>query len=172
VQAYRLIGYESRLRAAEDFNDDAKDAGELGAGHSVTALYEIVPAGVKSPAQIRGVDPLRYQTPRTGTPTARGGELAFVKLRYKAPDGDTSKLLEHAVADDVAATPSADFHFAAAVAAFGMVLRESEHRGNASIDQVIALAREGLGDDREGYRAEFVRLVEKVKAMGMLAAGR
>lgn len=172
VEAYRLIGYENRLLAAEDFNDDTKDAGELGAGHSVTALYEIVPVGAKSSAKIRGVDPLRYQTPRTVTPAARGGELAFVKLRYKAPDGDTSKLLEHPVKDDVAASPSADFRFAAAVAAFGMVLRESEHRGNATIDQVIALAREGLGKDREGYRAEFIRLAEKVKAMGMLAAGQ
>src|SRR5690606_26243735 len=137
-----------------------------------TALYEIVPAGVKSPAQIRGVDPLRYQTPRTGTPAARGDELAFVKLRYKAPDADTSKLLEQPVKDDVVASPSADFRFAAAVAAFGMVLRESEHRGSATIDQVLALAREGLGKDREGYRAQFIRLAEKAKGMELLAAGR
>ena len=173
VAAYRLIGYENRLLAAEDFNDDRKDAGELGAGHSVTALYEIVPVGVESPAEIRGVDPLRYQAPRAATSAAQSsGELAYVKLRYKAPDGEVSKLLEYPVKDDVVASPSADFRFAAAVAAFGMVLRDSEHRGSATIDQVLALAREGLGEDREGYRAEFIRLAEKVKATEMLAAGR
>jgi Ca-activated chloride channel family protein len=172
VQAYRLIGYENRLLAAEDFNDDTKDAGELGAGHSVTALYEIVPVGVESAAKIRGVDPLRYQTGRAGTPAAQSDELAFVKLRYKAPEGERSELIEHVVRDEVVASPSADFRFAAAVAAFGMVLRESEHRGSATIEQVIALAREGLGEDREGYRAEFIRLAEKVKATEMLAAGR
>jgi Ca-activated chloride channel family protein len=117
VCAYSLIGYENRLLAAEDFNDDTQDAGELGAGHSVTALYEIVPVGVESPAEIRDVDPLRYQTPRTATPAAQSQELAFIELRYKAPDGEMSDLIEHAVKADVATSPSTDFRFAAAVAA-------------------------------------------------------
>ena len=172
VAAYRLIGYENRLLAAEDFNDDTKDAGELGAGHSVTALYEIVPVGVESAARIRGVDPLRYQTPGGSTAAAQSDELAYVKLRYKEPEGERSELIEHVVKDEVVASPSVDFRFAAAVAAFGMVLRESEHRGGATIEQVIALAREGQGEDREGYRAEFVRLAEKVRVMGLLASGQ
>ena len=172
VAAYRLIGYETRLLAAEDFNDDTKDAGELGAGHSVTALYEIVPVGVKSPAEIRGVDPLRYQTAGGRTPAARSDELAYIKLRYKVPEGERSELIEHVVKAEVVESPSGDFRFAAAVAAFGMVLRESEHRGSATIEQVIALASEGQGEDREGYRAEFIRLAEKVKAMGLLATGQ
>ncbi|HEX9935864.1 MAG TPA: VWA domain-containing protein [Longimicrobium sp.] len=161
VKAYRLIGYENRLLAAEDFNDDRKDAGELGAGHSVTALYEVVPVGAPDqPA--RGVDPLRYQQVR---PTARAGgsgELLTVKLRYKAPDGDQSRLLTRALPDrqTTLAATSADFRFSAAVAAWGMLLRDSKFKGSASYAQVSQLARGALADDRGGYRAEFLRLVD------------
>jgi Ca-activated chloride channel family protein len=156
VRAYRLIGYENRLLADEDFNDDAKDAGEMGAGHTVTALYEIVPVGVRTP--VRGVDPPRYRAPAGAAPAPmRGGELAFVKVRYKLPDGDASRLLEHPVRETGAAA-SADLSFAAAVAGFGMLLRESEHRGTLTLDQVVRLAERSRGADPEGYRAEFVRL--------------
>ena len=158
VAAYRLIGYENRLLANEDFNDDSKDAGEMGAGHTVTALYEIIPVGVRTDAPIRGVDSLRYRAPAPAAPApVRGGELAFVKIRYKLPDGETSRLLEHPVhAPRAAASP--DFSFAAAVAGFGMLLRDSEHRGTLTLDQVLALADRSRGADPDGYRAEFVRL--------------
>lgn len=162
VRAYRLIGYENRLLAAEDFNDDTKDAGELGAGHTVTALYEIVPVGVETDVEIRGVDPLRYQAPEATparSPNAGDGELGYVKVRYKKPGSEASTLLEQPVAARVA-SQSADFTFASAVAGFGMLLRDSEFRGDLTADRVLALARAGKGDDAEGYRAEFVRLVE------------
>ncbi len=160
VKGYRLIGYENRLLAAEDFNDDRKDAGELGAGHSVTALYEVVPADSRSDVEIRGIDPLRYSTPSA----TRGDddELAFVKLRWKQPDGDRSTLLEHPVPDRTT-QPTDDFRFGAAVAAFGMILRESEHAGNATFERVLAWAGEGLGEDRGGYRAGFIELVEQAR---------
>ena len=166
VAAYRLIGYENRLLRAEDFNDDAKDAGELGAGHTVTALYEIVPVGVESDVKVGGVDSLRYRRP---APAARaapeaGDELAFVKVRYKAPDGATSRLLQHPVADRVRA-PSTDLTFAAAVAGFGMLLRESPHRGSATWAQVAELAAAGRGADPEGYRAEFIGLVDGLRRL-------
>jgi len=167
VRAYRLIGYENRLLAAEDFNDDTKDAGELGAGHSVTALYEVIPVGVDSPIEIRGVDSLRYQTP--ATPVASDSpELVFVKLRYKRPDADESRLITRPLLDTGAA-PSADLRFAAAVAGFGMILRGSEYCGDWTLADVLALARESTGADAEGYRAEFVRLVEAVNSMELLA---
>jgi Ca-activated chloride channel family protein len=171
VKAYRLIGYENRALAPEDFNDDHKDAGELGAGHSVTALYEVVPVGAPdSPA--RGVDPLRYQqvrpTPRAGS----SGELLTVKLRYKAPDGNASHDLVRRVADRhaVAAT-SADFRFAAAVAEWGMLLRGSQFRAASSYAQVAELARGALGGDRGGYRAEFLRLVESSRQLASADGG-
>jgi len=157
VRAYRLIGYENRLLANEDFNDDARDAGEMGAGHTVTALYEIIPVGVRSGVRVRGVDSLRYRAPADAPTPMRTGELAFVKVRYKLPDGDTSRLLEHPVRESGAAA-SADLTFAAAVAGFGMLLRESEHRGTLTLDQVVRLAERSRGTDPEGYRAEFVRL--------------
>jgi Ca-activated chloride channel family protein len=161
VKAYRLIGYENRLLAAEDFNDDRKDAGELGAGHAVTALYEVVPADAPdNPA--RGTDPLRYQQPRGPTGAAASGELLTVKLRYKAPDGDVSRLLVHPLHDRGGALVSAsrDFRFAAAVAEWGMLLRGSRFRGAASYGAVADLARGALGEDRGGYRGEFLRLVQ------------
>jgi Ca-activated chloride channel family protein len=164
VRAYRLIGYENRLLAAEDFHDDRKDAGELGAGHSVTALYEVVPVGADTDVEIRVPDSLRYQT--TTAPSVRAGsrELAFVKLRYKAPDGDASRLMELPVADrDTRA--NADFTFSAAVAAFGMVLRDSPHRGSATLESALALARDGLGDDRGGHRAGFIELIDAARRL-------
>jgi Ca-activated chloride channel family protein len=170
VQAYRLIGYENRLLAAEDFNDDAKDAGDMGAGHTVTALYEIVPAGIESDVEVRGIDSLRYVMPSTRT-SRQGGELGFIKLRYKQPNGARSALLTHAVADDVT-TPSTDFTFASAVAGFGMILRDSAHRGNVTVDQVIALATDGIGPDEGGYRSAFVSVVEKYAALTNPLASR
>jgi Ca-activated chloride channel family protein len=177
VRAYRLIGYENRLLAAEDFNDDRKDAGEMGAGHSVTALYEVVPAGAATDTPVRGTDPLRYQAPAPvrPAPSVTGAELAFVKVRYKRPDEERSRLMQHAVAER-AGRPSPDLSFAAAVAGFGMLLRESEHAGRLTPQQVLALARGARGDDREGYRAEFIRLVELFRDLrgtrGAADAGR
>jgi len=167
VAAYRLIGYENRILAAEDFRDDTKDAGELGAGHSVTALYEVIPVGVESPVEIRGLDSLRYRAPTPRTGAAAGPELLFVKLRYKEPDADASRPLEVPVLDRVG-QPSADFRFASAVAAWGMLLRESEFCRGYTLGQVAALARGSLGDDPEGYRSEFVRLVETARTMELL----
>ena len=158
VRAYRLIGYENRLLAAEDFNDDRKDAGELGAGHTVTALYEIVPVGSESDVDLSGIDPLRYQPTSDRSSRERSGELAFVRVRYKQPRGTESRLLEHAVRPDVGRGTN-DFTFAAAVAGFGMLLRDSEHKGSISTRQVLALARDGLGPDLDGYRRGFLELV-------------
>jgi Ca-activated chloride channel family protein len=169
VRAYRLIGYENRLLAAEDFNNDAKDAGELGAGHSVTALYEIVPVGADTDVEINGTDPLRYRT--EAAPAGDSDELAFVKLRYKAPDGDRSRLLEVAV-EDGAITSSTDLTFAAAVASFGMLLRESAHAGSATFDSVLALARDGRGEDESGYRAGFIEMVEAARTISARMASR
>ncbi len=167
VRGYRLVGYENRMLAAEDFNDDTKDAGELGAGHTVTALYEVIPAGVDTGERIRGVDSLRYQQ---APPSAVSSttELAFVKLRYKQPTGATSQRLDHPVGD-ATIQPSVDLRFASAVAGFGMLLRESEHRGTWTMDDVLATARGALGSDDNGYRKEFVELVGKVQKSEMLA---
>lgn len=166
VTSYRLIGYENRRLQAKDFNDDKKDAGEIGAGHSVTALYEVVPVGVDGPAP--GVDGLKYRQPGTPTEIAKGSEVATVKLRYKRPDGNASKLLSIAVSDG--ATPiekaSENLRFASAVATFGMVLGESEDRGVASYDLAQSLARDALGKDPNAYRAEFLRLIAMAKSLG------
>ena len=169
--AYRLIGYENRLLHDEDFNDDTKDAGELGAGHTVTALYEVVPAGLPVP---RGsVDSLRYQPTADPPPVEAAAtstfeaELLYVKVRYKAPDGTESKLLAHAVSDRVT-SPSGGFRFAAAVAGFGMLLRDSPHAGDYTLDDVIGLAELGRGTDPRGYRGEFIRLVETARDLKLL----
>ncbi len=170
VAGYRLIGYENRLLADEDFNDDTKDAGELGAGHTVTALYEVVPAGVGMPGG--SVDPLRYQDrpdpPEPAiAPTEFADEMMYVKVRYKDPDGERSKLLEQPVLDRID-TPSGDFRFAAAVAGFGMLLRDSEHAGSLTLDDIVSLAEAGRGDDPRGYRGEFIRLVETARDIKLL----
>lgn len=222
VGAYRLIGYENRLLAAQDFNDDTKDAGEIGAGHSVTVFYEIVPAAMlagppasdramdfsgaaakadgsmpnaavmvpPSPAMLAdldaagdwrtpllpptyaypAVDPLKYQTPGYLAAAALGDgplEMLTLKLRYQAPDGDTSTLVEFAATDGGAAfeAASTDFRFAASVAGFGMLLRQSPHRGAWTMEDVIATATNALGADEWGYRAEFVELARKAQAL-------
>jgi Ca-activated chloride channel family protein len=162
VAAYRLIGYENRLLQHEDFNDDKKDAGEIGAGHSVTALYEVVPVGVKVDAA--GVDPLKYQREARDTRAAASGELLTVKVRYKEPDGDKSSLLTEVVLNRPS-TMTANVGFASAVAEFGMVLRESPSRGQASFQSASVRARKFLGEDEEGYRAEFVRLVDRAATL-------
>ncbi|MGH9311991.1 MAG: YfbK domain-containing protein [Vicinamibacterales bacterium] len=162
VNAYRLIGYENRLLHSEDFNNDRKDAGEIGAGHSVTALYEIVPAGVE--IDLSKVDPLKYQRPAAGA-EAPASELMTVKLRYKEPHGDVSRLMTVQVANR-AAGPSARLGFAAAVAEFGMLLRTSQHRGEATWRSAIDLARQHRGVDPDGYRAEFIKLVDLAGALG------
>ena len=160
VQGYRLVGYENRLLNKEDFNDDKKDAGELGSGHTVTALYEVIPAGVKSPF-LKEVDSLKYQSIKpVGNASA---ELLTVKFRYKAPDGATSKLMEHPVMDKQLAFDKTgeNFRFASAVAQFGMLLRESEFRGTATYGSVVKIATAAKGKDGEGYRKEFIKLVKK-----------
>ena len=156
VAAYRLIGYENRLLNHEDFNDDKKDAGEIGAGHSVTALYEIVPVGEKVDAP--EVDPLKYQRETREARAAASGELLMVKVRYKEPDGDTSQLLSRALMNRPSPM-TANLGFASAVAEFGMLLRESPSLGSASFQSVSARATMFRGDDEEGYREEFIQLV-------------
>jgi Ca-activated chloride channel homolog len=162
VQGYRLIGYENRMLAKEDFNDDKKDAGELGSGHTVTALYEVIPAGIKD-SFLTNADRLKYQknvTERTSK-SSYSNELMTVKFRYKKPDEDKSKLIEHAVIDkQIPLTGTSDnFRFAAAVAEFGMLLRNSTFKANASFDNAAALAKNAQGGDEEGYRAEFIRML-------------
>ncbi|PYR20849.1 MAG: hypothetical protein DMF98_23020, partial [Acidobacteria bacterium] len=163
VRAYRLIGYENRLLRNEDFADDKKDAGEIGSGHSVTALYEVVPVGVNTDVTIRMPDSLRYQRRNVQPTSAAGPELLFVKVRYKRPDGDESRLLSQPVLAEAGQTPSVDFQFQAAVAEFGLLLRNSDFRGKADLGHVIAAAREARGQDPDGYRAEFVKLAETVR---------
>ncbi|NLU30420.1 MAG: DUF3520 domain-containing protein [Bacteroidales bacterium] len=167
VNAYRLIGYESRLLNDEDFNDDTKDAGELGAGHTVTALYEIVPVGVNVP--VGSVDKLKYQQTKNDVSLpkfADSKELLTVKLRYKEPDKDVSRKLEVPVlANRMNLNASQDFNFAMAAAMFGQLLRDSNFTGNAKYSDVINLARKGLGNDPNGYRHEFIRLAEAVEQL-------
>jgi Ca-activated chloride channel family protein len=167
VQGYRLIGYENRLLRNEDFKDDKKDAGELGAGHSVTALYEIIPVGVKSDVKLPDVDTLKYQQKAVEPTAYKSDELMQVKLRYKAPNQTTSQLLTHPLVDKglKLENASTNFKFSAAVAEFGMVLRESQYKGDASFDEVLKLANQSQGVDLDGYRAEFIRLVTKSKSL-------
>ena len=165
VQAYRLIGYESRLLKDEDFNNDAKDAGEMGAGHTVTAFYEVVPAGINSDFTGK-VDDLKYQkTKPAPAVTNNSKELLTVKLRYKAPDGNTSKKIEQPLIDDKKEKVSSDFRFASAVAMFGQLLRDSDFKGDATYDKVISLAKTSLDNDEKGYRREFIRLAETAEGL-------
>lgn len=207
IAAYRLLGYENRVMAAQDFNNDKKDAGEIGAGHTVTALYELVPVGAiekAEPQQQPGTDPLKYQGGKVGgegavggfgggfgsdgkggfggfigeippasgerkpTEAAQSGELLTLKLRYKQPEGETSQLLEYPLKDRGNSFNSAspDFQFAAAVASFGMVLRNSQHRGSSNLAAVAEIATGAIGADAGGYRAEFVDLVRKAQGLG------
>jgi len=165
VNSYRLIGYEDRLLAKEDFNDDAKEAGVIGAGHAVTALYELVPPGAvgSKPA----VDPLKYQKQPSPALSSNTNEVVTVKIRSKEPEKDTSVLSEFAVKDTAEkfANASTDFKFAAAVAAFGMALRDSPHKGNADLEKALEWAKAGKGADRNGYRQEFIRLVHRAYSL-------
>lgn len=166
VSSYRLIGYENRLLRKEDFNNDTKDAGEIGAGHEVTVFYEIVPVGQSGSST--KVDPLKYQRPSvTTTAAARTGELLTLKIRYKQPEGDASALSEYVVRDQRVpfSAASRDFKFAAAVAAFGMLLRESPYKGNATLEEILQWAKEGRGEDPFGYRQEFIELLRRAGSL-------
>ncbi len=166
VKGYRLVGYENRLLNDEDFNDDKKDAGEMGAGHTVTALYEIIPAG--SDESLKSIDPLKYQSNRGQEKAAEAvkadpkAELMTVKLRYKQPDGNTSTKVEIPVKGKVLdlEETSDNFRFSASIAEFGLILRNSEYKENATMQEVIALAKGARGEDEEGYRSEFIKLVK------------
>ena len=165
VAGYRLIGYENRVLNKEDFNNDKKDAGELGSGHTVTALYEIVPAGVKTEF-LKEVDDLKYQKNKKAK-TEDGNEIMNIKLRYKDVGSEVSKLIEHPVMGKQVAieNTSDNFRFAAAVAEFGMLLRNSEFKQASSYKTVLALAGNAKGKDEEGYRKEFIKLVKKASAL-------
>lgn len=170
VSSYRLLGYENRLLAKQDFNDDRKDAGEIGAGHTVTAFYELVPVG--APTVPPPVDPLKYQPAAAQEapapkPEAASGETMTVKLRYKAPDGEKSQLLEVPVTDTGAqlAASSPDFQFAASVAMFGLLLKDSAYKGEADWEKARQLALAGKGPDPEGWRGEFIQLLEKARGV-------
>lgn len=167
VKAYRLIGYENRMLASEDFNNDKKDAGDLGSGHTVTALYEIIPAGVES--EFYKIDELKYQKAEISKNETYASELLTVKFRYKKPDGIKSKLIVHPVLDNQVAlqNTSDNFRWAASVAAFGMLLRDSEYTNKYSYDKAIQLAEGARGKDAEGYRIEFINMA---KAFGSIAS--
>jgi Ca-activated chloride channel family protein len=167
VGAYRLIGYENRILAAEDFDDDKKDAGEIGAGHSVTAIYELAPAGESNTG--RPIAALKYQDVRKTSAAAKSDELMTVSLRYKQPDGNTSGLISTVVRDKTTElTPN--LGFASAVAAFGMLLRDSAYKGDASWESARQLAVRYRGDDADGYRAEFIRLLDLASTLNAQGA--
>jgi Ca-activated chloride channel family protein len=165
VQAYRLIGYENRVMAVEDFNDDQKDAGELGSGHTVTALYEIIPVGVKD-TFIKDIDPLKYQKNQKDIVDG-GNEMLTIKLRYKTPEGEVSKLITQTVIDNqiTLASTSDNFRFSAAVAEFGLLLRGSEYKQQSTFEQVLSLAKSAKGPDKNGYRTEFIKLVQNAGSL-------
>jgi Ca-activated chloride channel family protein len=166
VGAYRLIGYENRLMRDRDFHDDTKDAGEIGAGHHVTALYELVLAGKEE--SLPGVEDLEFQKPEaTAAPGEPRQESLIVKLRYKQPDGETSKLIKRGVVDDgpTDARASEDFQFAGAVAGVGMLLWDSPYRGNLTYEAVLKLAEAGAEHDSSGHRREFIELVRKARSL-------
>ncbi|MBF0485169.1 MAG: VWA domain-containing protein [Candidatus Omnitrophica bacterium] len=166
VKAYRLIGYENRKLNKEDFNDDKKDAGEIGAGHTVTALYEIIPAG--SAEKTADVDALKYQKAET----VKSDEMLTLKLRYKEPKEDTSKLITKVLnKTEIKDAPQGDFAFAASVAEMGMLLRHSEFKGTSTYDQVLQMGKAAKGDDKFGYREEFIRLVETAQALDVSNSG-
>ena len=177
VASYRLIGYEKRMLRKEDFNNDKIDAGEIGAGHTVTALYEVVPTGsgaADPAASVPPVDPLKYQTPNPASvastyvdPKNQSPEMVTVKLRHKKPDGETSELTERSFTDNGSkfANAAPDLKFAAAVAEFGMLLRDSQYKGKATMGAVIEWAQEGKGADTAGYRAGFIELARKAQTL-------
>ncbi len=172
VKAYRLIGYENRILKKEDFNDDKKDAGELGAGHTVTALYEIVPASSKEETGGK-VDELKYQNTKISDYAGKTNEIMTIKFRYKPADSDKSILIEHVLESKYPLgtsiteleNPSDNFIFSAAVAEFGMLLRDSEFKGNSNFKQVRELAKNSKGKDENGYRAEFIEMVKTAELL-------
>lgn len=166
VAAYRLIGYENRLLRDEDFNNDRVDAGEIGAGHTVTALYEVVPYGQKFESSA-DVDPLKYQQPPSPSQMADSREMMNVKLRYKEPDASLSKLLSVGLMDNGGQLNNAseNFKFASAVAEFGMMLRTSKYKADASYEDVLRLARASTGADIQGYRTDFIQMVETARTL-------
>jgi Ca-activated chloride channel homolog len=159
VKAYRLIGYENRVLANEDFNNDKKDAGELGAGHRVTALYEIIPAG--STQTVPNTDDLKYQTITTN-PNASNSEILTIKFRYKPPKSETSKLIEQVVKNEIVSLDKAseNLRFALSVASYGMLLRKSEFKGDLTYEKALDLAEKAKGKDEDGYRTEFISLIK------------
>jgi Ca-activated chloride channel homolog len=167
VQAYRLIGYENRILKSEDFNNDKKDAGDLGSGHTVTALYEIIPVGVKS--EFFNIDDLKYSTTTINPSAKASNELMTIKLRYKKPNEEQSKLIDHPLVDSNTelANTSENFRWSASVAAFGMLLRESEFANGFTYDQILSMAQSARGRDEEGYRVEFINMV---KSVGLVSA--
>ncbi|UII28816.1 von Willebrand factor type A domain-containing protein [Fulvivirga maritima] len=165
VKAYRLIGYENRQLNDEDFNDDKKDAGELGAGHTVTALYEVIPAGVNS--EFSPIDDLKYQKNELSQSAESSDELLTVKLRYKEPKGSKSKLISTALKDEQMKLEdtSDNFRWSAAIAGFGMLLRESEYANDLNYQEVLDMAKSAKGNDEEGYRTEFIHLLKSCMLM-------
>lgn len=162
VKSYKLIGYENRMLANEDFIDDKKEAGEIGSGHTITAIYEVIPS------QGEIAQSLRYQTQQLNE-NGKGNEIAFLKIRYKDPKEKGGQSVE--VTEPLFYTPkeytqaTEDFRFAMSVAEFGLLLRESSDKGASSYEQVLELAKNAIGKDEEGYRKEFVRLVESAKLL-------
>lgn len=167
VQGYRLVGYENRMLNKEDFNDDQKDAGDMGSGHTVTAIYEIIPVGVKS-SFLKNVDSLKYSSKieSMGAPVYND-EIMNIKFRYKAPDGDVSKLIVHPVKNNTLSfsATSDNFRFASAVSGFGMLLRNSEFKGGSSYPMILLLAKGAISNDKEGYKKEFIELVESAQSL-------
>ncbi len=165
VQGYRLVGYEDRLLNTEDFKDDKKDAGDMGSGHTVTVLYEIIPRGVKSEL-MRSANDLKYQLPET-TDAAYSDELATIKFRYKKPDGKKSMEISHPITSQTIDWDKAseNTRFASAVAMFGMMLKSSKFKGSSSYDNIVAMAITSLGDDKDGYQAEFIKMVKEAKKL-------
>lgn len=166
VKEYRLVGYENRLLNDEDFNDDKKDAGDMGPGHTVTAIYEVVPAGAESESTA-SIDQLKYQEQNIKASAKSNPDLMTIKLRYKQPDENKSSLFQLATRDNDKSLHDAseNFRFASAVASFGMVLRNSAYKGSANYDNVEELARGAMGADKEGYRKEFLTLIELSRAI-------
>ena len=167
VQQYRLIGYENRILAAEDFNNDKKDAGEIGAGHSVTAIYELIPPGQANSENKEAVDPLVYQTERDKTKASGTNELATLKLRYKKPHEDKSTLVKTVVSAQPLdhAKTSDNFRFSAAVAGFGLLLRKSEYKSDANYSMIQSLTEAALGQDPHNYRRELLKLMKKAQQL-------
>ena len=160
VKSYRLVGYENRLLNKEDFNNDTKDAGELGSGHTVTALYEITLMDSQDPK--RNVDALKYQAVITNEEAIDSNEILTVKVRYKEPKAENSQLISIPVSEIHTdfENSSNDFRFSSAVAAFGMLLRDSDYKGDISFKKIQEIANQAKGKDLYGYRSEFVKLVE------------